>query len=185
MVLRSPSLQPRHRPRITQREPRYLREYADTLQAMGEAEFRARYAAPVLVGVAMMGELVPHGGGGRRTHNVEGESEYIPVQSLLDRVWRLTTGPNPLNAKYVTVGSSSECDVVVPDYSLSARHVSFTRTRPMKIADLGSLNGTKCNGEALPPRRLVKVHCGDELLLGRLVLRYLDGQGFLEALTSI
>lgn len=166
------------------REPRFLREYAELLQEMGEADFRAEYASPVLVGVSMVGELAPHRGGGRRTHSVEGD-ECIAVQSLLDRVWRLVAGARPLNTKYVTVGSSAECDVVVPDYSLSARHVSFTRTRPLKVADLGSLNGTKCNGEPLPPRRVVPIRNGDELHLGRLVLRYLDGHGFLEALETI
>ena len=152
---------------------------------MGDAEFRAEYASPVLVGVSMVGELAPHASRGRRTHAVSGDEEYIPVQSLLDRVWRIVAGPNPLNAKYVTVGSSSECDVVVPDYSLSARHISFTRSRPVQVADLGSLNGTKCNGEPLPPRSMVRIRNGDDLLLGRLVLRYLDGQGFLEALENI
>ena len=165
-------------------EPRYLREYAGVLSARGAGRFRAEYPGGVLVGGGLVGELAD-AAKGRRTHQVEGDTEYIPVQSLMDRVWRLTQCDRPVSARYITVGQSADCDVTVPEYTLSARHCSFTKGRSARIADLGSLNGTKMNGVALPPRKLVPIESGAKLTMGRLLLQYFERDGFLARLQDL
>lgn len=71
----------------------------------------------------------------------------------------------------LTIGRGSECDVVIPDASISRRHVQIIRQESGLYAqDLGSRNGTAINGQRLSaPRRLED---GDTLTVGNIPLRY-------------
>jgi len=73
--------------------------------------------------------------------------------------------------------SGSFPDVDLTDYGgmregVSRRHAKIIRRRSeVFIEDLGSINGTFLNGEKLTPYRFVVLKSGDELQLGKLVLR--------------
>lgn len=171
--------------RRPKRPPRYMREYAERMTEMGVEEFR-RYAGPVLVGAGMVGQLEDKPGRRRRTHAMEEiKGEAIPVQSLLDRVWPLRPGEQSVDERFVAVGHSHDADVVIPDYSLSSLHAAFTKTRPVTVTDLRSLNGTFVNSVVVQPRSFVPLGNGDDVRIGRLVLRYHDGPGFLDALQDL
>jgi pSer/pThr/pTyr-binding forkhead associated (FHA) protein len=71
-----------------------------------------------------------------------------------------------LNAATIRLGRVEGNAIVVEEDAVSARHCELRRTGSgYQIADLGSTNGTRINGEALgaEPREL---HDGDVLLLG-------------------
>ncbi len=162
--------------------PRFLREYAEKLNAIGEPRFVSEHGYAILLGVGMVGDLADSKHARRRTHDVVGNEEYVPVTSLLDRIWPLLPTDRPISPKYLTLGYDSECDVMIPEYTLSSNHCAFTRSRPCKVADLGSLNGTFINQKRIPERRPVRIRDGDELTLGRLKLRFHTNKGFVAAL---
>jgi len=175
---------PSRRPRRVKRPPRYMREYAERMAEMGLDEFR-RYAGPVLVGAGMLGTLEDEPNRQRRTHNMADDEKHIQVQALLDRVWPLRPGDQSIDERFVAVGHHHDADVVISDYSLSSLHAAFTKTRPVTVTDLRSLNGTFVNGVQIEARKFVPLDSGDEVRLGRLVLRYYDGPGFLAALEEL
>ncbi len=77
-----------------------------------------------------------------------------------------------LSKAILTIGRSSECDVVIPDASISRQHVQIVRQEMgWYVQDLGSRNGTAINGQRLSaPQRLED---GDTLTVGDIPLRYL------------
>jgi pSer/pThr/pTyr-binding forkhead associated (FHA) protein len=77
-----------------------------------------------------------------------------------------------LNKAIFTIGRGSECDVVIPDASISRQHAQITRQESGWYAqDLGSRNGTAINGQRLSaPERLED---GDMLIVGNIPLRFL------------
>ena len=88
----------------------------------------------------------------------------------------------PLTKEGVSIGrldraSSSFPDVDLTDYGgaeegVSRRHAKIVRRRnEVFIEDLGSFNGTFLNGKKLTPHRFEVLKSGDELKLGKLVLR--------------
>ena len=53
----------------------------------------------------------------------------------------------------ITLGRTSNNDIVVPDVSISKFHAWFQRLGDrVEVGDAGSKNGTAVNGETLPPR---------------------------------
>ena len=68
----------------------------------------------------------------------------------------LVAQDGPLNnqrwplARTVVLGRDSTCDIVIPDRQVSRYHARITPTKEgMILEDLGSKNGTHCNGTAL------------------------------------
>ena len=61
---------------------------------------------------------------------------------LIDQRWPL--------ARTVVLGRDSTCDIVIPDRQVSRYHARITPTQEgMILEDLGSKNGTHCNGTPL------------------------------------
>lgn len=164
------------------REPRYLSEYAERLEVIGEARFIAQHRFPVLVGVGMVADTSD---GHRRVHEAMTREEYVPVQSLLHRVWPLAPCVRPLSERYITLGHDAECDVVIPEHTLSSNHCAFSKTQPTKVADLGSLNGTFINDRVIPARKPIRIEDGAGVTIGRLKLRYHTPDGFIARLQEL
>jgi hypothetical protein len=58
------------------------------------------------------------------------------------------------------------------DLGVSRKHIRIdARKEPPTIVDLGSANGTFINGIKLEPEKTEQIESGDELRLGRLVMR--------------
>jgi len=67
----------------------------------------------------------------------------------------------------IVVGRNPECDISLPDQSISKVHAHFARDNDrFTLADAGSLNGTQLNGRRLPPRQRAPVAAGDRVDFG-------------------
>lgn len=68
----------------------------------------------------------------------------------------------------ISVGRARNKDVVLRHRSVSKFHAWFevNDTGALCVADAGSKNGTRLNGELLEPRTLTPVHSGDRIRIG-------------------
>lgn len=87
-------------------------------------------------------------------------------------------GPNAgsrfqLDRDKVTAGRHPESDIFLDDVTVSRRHAEFRRTAEgFEVADIGSLNGTYVNREAVEVCPLTN---GDEVQIGKFRLVFLSG----------
>src|SRR6476646_10829108 len=100
--------------------------------------------------------------------------------SSIDTAWALRFisgkyqgGEFPLKMnRQVTIGRSSELDMVLVEDMVSRKHAKIT-VGPGKvlIEDLGSTNGTFVNGEKIRQARLKE---GDRILIGTSILKLIE-----------
>ena len=84
---------------------------------------------------------------------------------------------NHSKTPYLTVGRSSNMDVVINDYTISKRHARiYLKPLPFRalIEDVGSTNGTKHNGEPLQPNQWTVLNSGDSVQIGRVLFTYFE-----------
>ncbi len=85
----------------------------------------------------------------------------------------------------VTVGRTSNNDVVLDDGSVSRFHAWFEKNEQgWWVADAGSKNGTSVSGKALPARQAKLVTSGTRVKIGSLELTFLDTPGFMKLLKT-
>jgi len=78
----------------------------------------------------------------------------------------------PLEANVTHVGRGLACDMHLDDGSVSRRHAIIVQRGPgVRILDDRSANGTIVNGRRITQAELSS---GDVIVLGRVVLRYLE-----------
>ena len=117
-----------------------------------------------------------------------GTPAFIPILTFL-------SGPAlgkeiPLIGRQLTLGRSIDCDILIPDPSVSRKHLQICcrkvvqsgQSRLKIVArDLGSRNGTLIN--YLPVRSAV-LKPGDKIILGRVILKFdhrdIAEQGFFD-----
>jgi len=81
----------------------------------------------------------------------------------------------PLSSDRLTVGRSQICDVCIEEPSLSSEHARLVHSEgAWRIINLLSTNGVFVNGEKVFSHRLEH---GDEIRLGRAMLRFQDPNG--------
>src|SRR5262245_256366 len=73
-------------------------------------------------------------------------------------------------AASVTVGRSSDCDVVVDHASVSRKHVLVRGGCPASVEDLDSVNGTRVRGARIASGADVPVFPGDVVEVGSAIL---------------
>ena len=83
-----------------------------------------------------------------------------------------------LGAGDVTLGREAHCSIVVPLGGVSRVHCSI-RQEPSGtwLRDLGSTNGTRHNGEPVPPHEDVMLRVGDLIAVGGATFKLLDAMG--------
>jgi two-component system, cell cycle response regulator len=107
----------------------------------------------------------------------ENESAFIPTLTFL-------SGPAlgkeiPLVHRELTLGRGSDCDIIIPDASVSRKHLRIICRKVLKsgespavkvtLRDLGSKNGTMVNYAAIHQTVLKP---GDKIFLGRVILKF-------------
>jgi len=72
-----------------------------------------------------------------------------------------------------TIGRNPDCDLVIPDISVSRWHAGLARgVNGWLLSDLGSTNGTRLNGWRV--RDAVPVRCGDQVSFGAVTFELRD-----------
>lgn len=78
-----------------------------------------------------------------------------------------------LSRSEVLVGRNPDANVVLSDPTVSWQHARLSgHGAAWTIADLGSTNGTRVNGERIEPNREVPVDPGAEIAFGEAVVRF-------------
>ena len=76
----------------------------------------------------------------------------------------------------VVVGRDPEADVSLSEPTVSWKHARLTaHGAAWTIADLGSTNGTRVNGERIEPEREIAIDPGAEVRFGEITLRFEGG----------
>ncbi|RMH19128.1 MAG: response regulator [Gemmatimonadetes bacterium] len=88
---------------------------------------------------------------------------------------------------FITLGRTSNCDLPVPDESVSKLHAILRVDEGgVRVQDAGSRNGTEVNGEAVLARSSdsVPIEPGSRLRFGSVAMIYVDAEGLLALLAS-
>ncbi|HTU62153.1 MAG TPA: FHA domain-containing protein [Polyangiales bacterium] len=91
----------------------------------------------------------------------------------------------PFDQARIVLGRAPSADVRIPSRTVSEAHASVQmRGSDWLLTDLGSRNGTKHNGQRVPPERTKKLHDGDLLELGNYVLSFHTGVVMTEPMSA-
>ena len=152
-VLRSVRDRKKKKEEEEKRAPVYVKSNESDLPVFGGGEDRADYAL------------------GEETNTVR-----FSEQASVGRLYGRERGSRiDLRTLPVTIGKAqSFADVVLDDPSVSRVHARIYKGEEggIEIRDLGSTNGTRINGVAIPPNEKVRVQRGDEVKFGNLEYEY-------------
>lgn len=77
----------------------------------------------------------------------------------------------------VMIGQAERADVVIDDVTVSGEHLMLSFDgQHLSVKDMDSTNGTKVNGEKLPPYVPKEIKDGDSVLIGRTTLKFRFGE---------
>ena len=161
----------------------YLEQYAEQYHEVGAESFKRLYPWPFLAALGMAGELEESRGSGTSIINV--------ADGILER-GRISGRVFPLvKARYspkgpITIGRTSENDVVIPEYSVSRKHCFIAVVAgSYRITDWGSANGTLVNEVDIGKLTPCPLQGGEIITLGRLMLLFLPPKQFVEHVHGI
>jgi len=95
---------------------------------------------------------------------VEGE-QRIAFELLVATTAGLSVEKLRFGCSYI-LGRTQDCDIAVPDASVSRRHARITVSENITLEDLGSSNGTRVGGRSLRPKEPVSIGPGSIVSLG-------------------
>ena len=162
------------------REPNYIGEFAAEMNALGPTAFQVKYRGFVLVGVGLVAAVSDRPlSWKRRTLGAVAVDQTVEAASIVERVWRVRKGEGAQRGGAVMVGQSADNDILLPEYTVSTQHASFSfDAAGMSITDLGSLNGTKVDGVLIEPLTPFRIKDQQQITIGRICFDYLSGDSF-------
>lgn len=158
----------------------YLEQYADQYREIGGESFVRIYPWAFLVALGMAGELEDSRGRSSNTNIINLANGVLERGRIAGRVFPL------VKARYsprgpITIGRTSENDVVIAEYSVSRKHCFIATVEGQyRITDWGSANGTLVNEVDIGRMSPHVLHGGEILTLGRLMLLFLPPRQFAE-----
>jgi hypothetical protein len=161
----------------------YLEQYAEQFREVGAESFLLLHPWPFLVALGMAGGI----------ENTHGSVTCIInlADSVLDR-GRIAGRVFPLIKAHdsprgpITIGRTSENDVVIPEYSVSRKHCFFAIVGGLyHVTDWGSANGTLVNESDIGKMTPRVLHGGEIITLGRLMMLFLPPRHFMEHVRAI
>lgn len=161
----------------------YLEQFADQYQEVGDEAFRKLYPWPFLVALGMAGEI--------ESSNASGTSIINLAECTLER-GRIAGRVFPMmKARYspkgpITIGRTSENDVVIPEYSVSRKHCFVALVDgTYRITDWGSANGTLVDEQDIGKMAPHTLRGGEVITLGRLMLLFLLPRQFADHVRGV
>lgn len=117
------------------------------------------------------------------------EDDIMITRPLKREMWvRVQKGPGTPRSRPITVGRSSDCDVVINDYTISKEHAHLLIDPLLgrfRLVDLGSTNGTLVGDTEVEPGVPIIITSGQWITLGRLNLVLLSPEDFFAYLTTM
>lgn len=170
-----------------QGEPRFLADYADELDRLGAERFRGTYPRPVLIGIGLLGAVHDREAGDlRSTMQADQAGDLRKPTSIQFRVFPLAKSATGVRGVEVTLGRGPENDIIVAEYSLSAKHCGFTYdAHYCEVIDFASRNGSVLNGDTLVPGERTRMKDKSTLVLGRLKFRFLVADSLSKLVASM
>ena len=115
----------------------------------------------------------------------DGKSGPYTMPSGDLRVYEIAKREGTPHAQMITLGRTANNDIVLADASVSRFHIYFQQVdREWKVADAGSRNGSKLDGEALASKTLTPISSGSVLKLGELKGTFLNAPDLFSWLTQ-
>jgi hypothetical protein len=161
----------------------YLEQFADQYREVGAESFKRLYPWPFLVALGMAGDLDESKSTG--TTIIRVADSVLERGRIAGRTFAL------VKARYsprgpITIGRTSENDVVIPEFSVSRKHCFIALVNgTYRVTDWGSANGTLVNDVDVGKMTPYTLKGGEILTLGRLMLLFLPPQNFAEHVRSI
>ena len=161
----------------------YLEQFAEQFRDVGMESFRRLYPWPFQVALGMAGDLDSSNPSG--TTIIKIADNVLERGRIAGRVFAL------VKARYsprgpITIGRTSENDVVIPEYSVSRKHCFIAVVDgDYRITDWGSANGTLVNERDIGKMTPHPLRGGEILTLGRLMLLFLPPRDFAEHVRGV
>jgi hypothetical protein len=161
----------------------YLEQFAEQFRDVGMESFKRMYPWPFLLALGMAGDLDHSNRSG--TSIIRIHDSVLERGVIAGRVFALVkTSYSPKGP--ITIGRTSENDVVIPEYSVSRKHCFIALVNgTYRITDWGSANGTLVNEKSIGKLSPCPLQGGEILTLGRLMLLFLPPRHFAEHVRGV
>jgi len=162
----------------------YLDEFIRELRRDGDATFRENHDGPVLVVTRAAGEVQKDKGA---STSVMADTTGWRIQhvSLINRIFRVSRGAFDKPAPIV-LGRADECDIPIPDDSVSKRHCVFeTKGGAVTVTDVGSTNGTMIDDKPLAGNTPATLRGGETLHMGSFSFLFHTPDSFIAYLKDV
>ena len=160
--------------------PAYLAEFEAEYRRLGTQSFVRAYPWPVLIVAGIGGVL--KGNASRGGTMIAMNLDFFQATALAGRVFPVVKGRNSERGP-VTIGRTSDNDLVIPEYTISTRHCLVALVDgEYRLTDMGTTNGTFVNVVPLTPRKPYRLQGGETLRMGRFSLLFHLPRGFGEFL---
>jgi FHA domain len=161
----------------------YLEQFAEQYRDVGEGAFKRLYPWAFLAALGMAGDIEEGRGSGTSIINLA--DGVLERGRIAGRVFPLVK-PRDSPKGPITIGRTSENDVVIPEYSVSRKHCFIAVVAGgYRITDWGSANGTIVNEIDIGKMTPCALHGGEIITLGRLMLLFLPTRQFAEHIRGI
>lgn len=161
----------------------YLEQFAEQYRDVGAESFKRLYPWPFLVVLGMAGDIEENRGSNTSIINLA--DSVLDRGRIAGRVFPLLkTRDSPKGP--ITIGRTSENDVVIPEYSVSRKHCFIAVVEgSYRITDWGSANGTLVNEIDIGKLAPCTLRGGEIITLGRLMMLFLPPRQFAEHVRAV
>lgn len=161
----------------------YLEQFAEQYREVGKEAFERLYPWPFLVALGMAGDIEESRGSGTSIINLA--DGVLERGRIAGRVFLLTKSRDSPRGP-ITIGRTSENDVVIPEYSVSRKHCFIATTAgAYRISDCGSANSTLVNEIDIGKMTPCVLQGREIITLGRLMLLFLAPGQFAEHVRGV